>query len=106
MARGRINDVHIEELVCETERTPMEERIKEESLAEVETTVPETAYGMVANTIHVKARRTPDPDGEVVEILRGGDKVTIHRFIRGFYEVSTSVNKHVFISAGYIRKDS
>lgn len=116
------NENHLEEELTETERTEVDAGIKEYDLdmmtkgstsekteegspAKVEMTVPETVNGIIVNTTHVKVRKTPMPDSEVVELLRTGDKVTIHRQVKDYYEISTSVNKHVYIRSIFVRKE-
>lgn len=82
------------------------EEIREESLAEVETTGPETKNGTIINSLFVKVRKKPVvEDGNVVEVLRKGDKVHILDKLDGFYKVTTSVNKGVYISSDFIKEE-
>lgn len=102
MARGK--RVGYDEVMSEGAKEEMKE-IVEKSPAKVETTVPETVNGVVVNTLNVNVRRWPDKDSEVVETLRAGDHVVIHRKRGAFYEVSTSVNYRVYISSEYLKEE-
>lgn len=77
----------------------------EYSPAEVEKNGPETKNGIVTNTLHVKARRGPSSESEVVEILRKGDRVAIIGKVDGYYKVRTSVNYPVYISSDFITEE-
>lgn len=102
MARGK--RVGYDEVMSEGAKEEMKE-IVEKSHAKVETTVPETVNGVVVNTLNVNVRRWPDKDSEVVETLRAGDHVVIHRKRGAFYEISTSVNYRVYISSEYLKEE-
>lgn len=79
--------------------------IRELSPAEVETIGPETKNGIVANSLHVKVRKEPSFEAEVLEVLRKGDKVVILGTENGFYKVSTSVNKLAYISLDFVEEE-
>lgn len=80
-------------------------QITEESHAEVETAGPETINGVIINALLVNVRKGPSTDSEVVEILRKGDKVSILGTEKGYYKVTTSVNKEVYISSYFVVKE-
>lgn len=107
MARERINENHIKEydldlMIGVSENSNKKKR--EESSAEVETTGPETINGIIVNCINVKVRKKASIDSDPVEILRVGDKVLIHRQVRDFYEVNTSLNKRVYILKAFVKQ--
>lgn len=124
MGRDRMmNESHIGEAMSRTEEVAVEEgikeyeldlmtgmpnnsdkEIKEESPAEVETTGPETINGVIVHCINVKVRKKASTESDPVEILRVGDKVHIHRQVKDFYEVDTSINKRVYILKAFVRQ--
>lgn len=73
--------------------------------AEVETDGPETKNGIVKDCLHVKVRKEPGYDSDVLEILRAGDKVTILGKVGNFYRVSTSVNRDAYISSEFVGEE-
>lgn len=78
----------------------------EVSSAKVETNGPETKNGIIYGAMFVNVRREPwTDDGNVLEVLRKGDKVTILGMINGFYKVSTSMNKVAYISSDFIKEE-
>lgn len=90
----------------------MNESVKEDkkinmetSPAEVETDGPETKNGIVENSLHVKVRKEPSYESDVLEVLRKGDKVNILGKSGEFYKVSTKVNKIAYISSDFIKED-
>lgn len=93
--------------ITEAVNEEVERIIAEESPAEVETTtVPQTVInGEIVNTLHVKVRRDPNFESEVLEVLRKGDKVKILEKGTDFWKVSTSVNKIAYISSEFIKEE-
>ncbi len=83
------------ELFDDTEETP----------AEVESNGPETKNGIITNSLFVNVRKEPNIESDSVEVLRRGDKVKLIKKVAGFYEVNTSVNKHVYISSDFIEEE-
>lgn len=79
--------------------------ITEESHAEVETAGPETINGIIANAGLVNVRKKPDPESEVLETLRMGDKVTILGRDGGYYKVRTSVHREAYISVSLLKEE-
>lgn len=79
--------------------------IRETSHAEVGAAGPETKNGIVANSLHVKVRKEPSFEADVLEVLRKGDKVVILGKEGEFYKVSTSVNKLAYISLDFIKEE-
>ena len=79
--------------------------IAEESHAEVETAGPETINGIIANAELLNVRKKPDPESEVLETLRMGDKVTILGRDGGYYKVRTSVHQEAYISVSLVKEE-
>lgn len=79
--------------------------ITEKSHAEVETSGPETINGIIANAGLVNVRKKPDPESEVLETLRMGDKVTILGRDGGYYKVRTSVHREAYISVSLVKEE-
>lgn len=77
----------------------------EESHAEVETAGPETINGIIANAGLVNVRKKPDPESEVLETLRMGDKVTILGRDGGYYKVRTSIHREAYISVSLVKEE-
>lgn len=112
MARGR-NKQYKDPIVEEKTEVEVVEEIKdeipndntEELPAKEVTNGPETKNGIVMNCIHVKARRSPSCEsGNVVGLLRSGEKVVIHEKIDNFYKVSTSTYSEIYISSDFIKE--
>lgn len=82
-----------------------DEKTTEYSPAEVEKNGPETKNGILVNSLHVKVRKEPSYESDVLEILRKGDKVVVLGKSEGFYKVSTSVNKIAYISSDFIKEE-
>lgn len=88
-------------------------QITEESHAEVETAGPETINGIIANAALVNVRKKPDPEAEVLETLRMGDKVTIlggdgscyKVRTDSYYKVRTSVHREAYISVRFVKEE-
>lgn len=97
----KVKDYDLEPL---TEQQSEEQQITEESPAEVETNGPETKNGIIVKSLHVKVRREPSYESEVMELLRRGDRVIIHGKVGEFYKISTSTNKFVYIAAAYVKE--
>lgn len=73
---------------------------------ETEAMVPETKTGTIVNSVVVKVRKAPNLESDVLEVLRKGDKVRIHKKLdNGFYKISTSVNGSAFILSDFIKED-
>lgn len=80
-------------------------KIRDRSSAKEKTNGPETKNGIITCSHYVNVRREPDPESDVVEILRKGDWVIIHESANEeFYKISTSVNKDVYITKKYVRE--
>lgn len=77
----------------------------ESSPAEVEKNGPETKNGIVINSIHVKVRKEPSYESDVMEVLREGDKVTILDKVGDFYKVSTKSNDVAYISSDFVKEE-
>lgn len=77
----------------------------EESHAEVETAGPETINGIIANAALVNVRKKPDPESEVLETLRMGDKVTILGRDGSYYKVRTSAHREAYISVSLVKEE-
>lgn len=101
MARGK--RMPYDELMNESVKE--KKIVIEKSHAEVETNGPETKNGIVENALHVKVRKDPSYESDVLEVLRKGDKVTILDKSGEFYKVSTSVNKIAYISSDFIKEE-
>lgn len=84
---------------------PETNTMTEESHAEVETAGPETINGTIANAALVNVRKKPDPESEVLETLRMGDKVTILGEDGGYYKVRTSVHREAYISVRFVKEE-
>lgn len=80
-------------------------KTRRESPAELETTGPETTNGTIINSLHVKVRKEPRYDADVLEVLRKGDKVIIHGKSGYFYQVSTNSNEIAYISSDFIKEE-
>lgn len=80
-------------------------QITEESHAEVETAGPETINGIIVNAALVNVRKKPDPESEVLETLRMGDKVTILGGDGSYYKVRTSVHREAYISVRFVKEE-
>ena len=95
------------EPITEAVSEEVEKIVAEESPAEVETkTAPLTVTnGEIVNTLHVKVRREPSFESEVLEVLRKGDKVKVLEKGNDFWKVSTSVNKIAYISSEFIKEE-
>ena len=106
MARVRKKDRFRGEPITEAVSEEVE-KMAEESPAEVETsTVPPTVTnGEIVNTLHVKVRREPSFESEVLEVLRKGDKVKVLEKENDFWKVSTSVNKIAYISSDFVKEE-
>lgn len=76
------------------------------SLAEVETTGPETINGNIVNCIHVKVRTAPNFEADVIDLWPAGKKVTIVGKIKGFCEVLIGIgNQTGYISSDFIKEE-
>lgn len=81
-------------------------KVKEKSPAEVETTVPPTVInGIIINSLYVKVRKGPSFESEVVEVLRKGDKVKVLEKGAKFWKVSTNSNIVAYISSDFIEEE-
>lgn len=77
-----------------------------ESPAPVETNgSPKTRTGVVILTSYVRVRQAASMESEVLEVLRGGDKVVILGKKNGFYEVKTSNNPIGYISSDFLKEE-
>lgn len=104
-----------DETVIETENDIKEENMEEdytvteESPAEMETTGPETINGIVTgtiiNSVHVRARREPNIESDVIELLRRGDHVKILGNVAGFYKVETPANNIAYILSDFVKEE-
>lgn len=113
-----------EETIIETEDNVKEEITEEDcpdfldkefnlptegSPAEMETTGPETINGIVTgtiiNSIHVRARREPNIESDVIELLRKGDHVKILGNVAGFYKVETFANNIAYILSDFVKEE-
>lgn len=104
-----------EETVIETENDIKEENVEEdytvteESPAEMETTGPETINGIITgtiiNSVHVRARREPNIESDVIELLRKGDHVKILGNVSGFYKVETFTNNIAYILSDFVKEE-
>lgn len=103
MGRVSKKDRFQSEPITEAVREEVEKIIVEESPAEVETTT--VTNGEIANTLHVKVRREPSFESEVLEVLRKGDKVKVLEKGNDFWKVSTSVNNIAYISSEFIKEE-
>lgn len=82
----------------------LEERVLPST--ETEVMVSETKTGTVVNSVVVKVRKAPNLDADILEVLRKGDKVRIHKKLdNGFYKISTSVHSLAFILSDFIEED-
>lgn len=81
----------------------------EESPAEMETTGPETINGIITgtiiNSVHVRARREPNIESDVIELLRKGDHVKILGNVAGFYKVETFTNNIAYILSDFVKEE-
>lgn len=110
MARRKYENNTTEALIdAEMELTKEfeQEETAEMSPAEVETTTvpPTVRNGEIINALHVKVRRDPSFESEVLEILRKGDKVKILEKGVGFWKIKTSTNPIAYIAAEYIKEE-
>lgn len=107
MGRVSKKDRFQSEPITEAVREEVEKIIVEESPAEVETTTvpPTVTNGEIVNTLHVKVRREPSFESEVLEVLRKGDKVKVLEKGNDFWKVSTSVNNIAYISSEFIKEE-
>lgn len=79
---------------------------KEESPAKVETSRNQIIRtGVVVNTSYVNVRKAANPEADVLEILRGGDKVAIIGDSKDFYKVKTSTNPVAYISSDFLKEE-
>lgn len=74
------------------------------SPAEMETTGPETKYGVVAHAKRVNVRNQPSLVAEVLEIIHEGDKVVILAKLPNFYKVATGNSPEAYIDSRYIEE--
>lgn len=79
--------------------------VTEESPAEMETTGPETINGIIINSVHVRARREPNIESDVIELLRKGDHVKILGNVDGFYKVETFANNIAYILSDFVKEE-
>lgn len=105
MARGNRKDRFYTEPMNGSVKEEVEETIIETFPAEEETTGPETKNGTVINSLHVKVRRDPSFESDVVEYLRKGDTVIIHGMENGFYRVSTKRIPLAYIYSEFIKEE-
>lgn len=82
----------------------VEMKLTEESPAQVETTGPETKYGIITNAALVNVRKRPNLESEVLEVLPRGEKVKVLGKSGGFHKVSTGQNKIAYISSNFIEE--
>lgn len=81
-------------------------KYKEYSPAEVEKNGPETKNGVVTNCVHVRMRKTPTSNGDVVAILGKETKVEILGEENGFYKVSIiGLSNPGYIMSKYIKEE-
>lgn len=93
--------VEYEDGTRSTEATS-EEIHAEESLAEVETTGPETINGIVTG-ICVNVRKHPNKDAEAVKMLYKGDKIEAYGALGDFYEIKIGDKTTGFILSKYVK---
>lgn len=108
MGRGnRISNKIYDDFMLDesTVAIPDNKNITEESLAQEETTGPETINGIIVNGLHVKVRTEPNFESDVLDVLRKGDKVTILGKENGFYKISIKPNKVAYISSDFIKEE-
>lgn len=80
--------------------------ISEESPAEVETNGPETINGTIVNAIHVKVRKDPNFDSELIDVWPRGRNVTIvGKEKNGFYEVLVDDDTRGYIASKFIKEE-
>lgn len=106
MARGNRKEKFYDDSISPEVKDEIEKAITEYSPAEVEKTGPETKNGIVTNCVHVRIRKTPTSNGDVVAILGKETRVQILGEENGFYKVSTiGLSKPGYIMSKYIKEE-
>lgn len=82
-----------------------ENKNNEGSPPNLESNGPETKNGIIYNSLFVKLRESPNPQSEVMDVLRNGDRVVIIGKEREFYEVLAKDNLHGYIFYKFLREE-
>lgn len=106
MTRGVRKEKFYDESITEVRRDGVEKEITEESPAEVETNGPGTINGTIVNTVHVKVRKDPNFDSELIDVWPRGRNVTIvGKEKNGFYEVLVDDDTRGYIASKFIKEE-
>lgn len=91
-----------EDVLEETPSIKDDKKIIEKSSTEVKTNGPETMNGIIVNSLHVKLRKEPNRDSEVIGVIDSGEKVVVLSKRGEFYEISTSGIPLAYVLEDYV----
>lgn len=106
MKKTEYGKMSTEQLIDSEKEIYKKENKTEVSSLQLKTNGPKTknGTGIIINSLHVKVRRSPSLDSDVLEVLSKDSKVTLLGKDKQFYKVSYGINKIGYIFSDYIKE--